>query len=125
MLIPDDLVYAQTHEWVRVQGDGVLAVGITDFGQEQLGPLVYVDMPAVGSAVKRGGECGIVESNKTASDLHAPVDGEIVAVNDALVDTPDAVNGAPYAQWIFKLKPALPFSADGFLDAAAYLKLIA
>jgi glycine cleavage system H protein len=125
MLIPDHLVYAQTHEWVKVEADGVLAVGITDFGQEQLGPLVYVDMPAVGSAVTRAGECGIVESNKTASDLHAPVDGEIVAINEALVDTPDAVNGAPYEQWIFKIRPAAPFSADGFLDAAAYLKLIA
>jgi glycine cleavage system H protein len=73
MLIPDHLVYAETHEWVRVEGDGTLVVGITDFGQEQLGTLVYVDLPAVGKQLKRRGECGIVESNKTASDLHAPV----------------------------------------------------
>jgi glycine cleavage system H protein len=124
MLIPDHLVYAETHEWVRVEDDGTLAIGITDFGQDQLGPLVYVDMPAVGKQLKRGGEAGIVESNKTASDLHAPVEGEVVAVNEALVQTPEAVNEAPYEQWIFKLKPAAPFSKDGFLDAAGYLKLI-
>ncbi|MBB5391006.1 MULTISPECIES: glycine cleavage system protein GcvH [unclassified Herbaspirillum] len=124
MLIPDHLVYAETHEWVKVEEDGTLAVGITDFGQEQLGPLVYVEMPAVGAQVRRTGECGIVESNKTASDLHAPVDGEVVAINQALVETPDAVNGAPYDQWIFKIRPAAPFSNEGFLDAAGYLKLI-
>jgi glycine cleavage system H protein len=124
MLIPDHLVYAETHEWVRVEGDGTLVVGITDFGQEQLGTLVYVDLPAVGKQLKRGGECGIVESNKTASDLHAPVDGEVIAINETLVDTPDAINGAPYDQWIFKLKPAVPFSVEGFLDAAAYIKLV-
>ncbi|MFJ3045669.1 glycine cleavage system protein GcvH [Herbaspirillum chlorophenolicum] len=124
MLIPDHLVYAETHEWVKVEEDGTLAVGITDFGQEQLGPLVYVEMPAVGAQVRRTGECGIVESNKTASDLHAPVDGEVVAINEALVETPDAVNDAPYDQWIFKIRPAAPFSTEGFLDAAGYLKLI-
>ncbi|KAF1048020.1 MAG: Glycine cleavage system H protein [Herbaspirillum frisingense] len=124
MLIPDHLAYAETHEWVKLEDDGSLTVGITDFGQEQLGPLVYVDMPAVGKHLKRGAESGIVESNKAASDLHAPVDGEVIAINEALGDTPDLVNGAPYDQWIFKLKPTAPFSADGFLDAAAYLKLI-
>ncbi|MBO9538333.1 glycine cleavage system protein GcvH [Herbaspirillum sp.] len=124
MQIPDHLVYAETHEWVRVEDDGTLAVGITDFGQEQLGPLVYVEMPAVGVLVRRTGECGIVESNKTASDLHAPVDGEIVAINEALAETPDAINDAPYDQWIFKIRPAVPFSKEGFLDAAGYLKLI-
>lgn len=124
MLIPDHLVYAETHEWVKVEDDGTLTVGITDFGQEQLGTLVYVDMPAVGKQFKRGGECGIVESNKTASDLHAPVDGEVVATNESLAQTPDAINGAPYEQWIFRLKPAVPFSAEGFLDAAGYIKLV-
>lgn len=124
MHIPDHLVYAQTHEWVKVEADGTLTIGITDFGQEQLGPLVYVDMPAVGRVLKREEESGIVESNKTASDLHAPVDGEVVAINEALVDTPDAVNADAYANWIFKLKPAVPFTAEGFLDAAGYLKLI-
>ncbi|EOA05747.1 glycine cleavage system protein H [Herbaspirillum frisingense GSF30] len=124
MLIPDHLVYAQTHEWVRVEEDGSLTIGITDFGQEQLGPLVYVEMPAVGRSLVRGEESGIVESNKTASDLHAPVDGVVLAVNEALVETPDAVNDAPYEQWIFKLQPAGAFSSEGFLDAQGYLKLV-
>lgn len=124
MLIPDHLVYAQTHEWVRVEEDGSLTIGITDFGQEQLGPLVYVEMPAVGRSLVRGEESGIVESNKTASDLHAPVDGVVLAVNEALVETPDAVNDAPYEQWIFKLQPAVAFSSEGFLDDQGYLKLI-
>nr|WP_198983801.1 glycine cleavage system protein GcvH [Herbaspirillum sp. ASV7] len=124
MLIPDHLVYAQTHEWVRVEEDGSLTIGITDFGQEQLGPLVYVEMPAVGRSLVQGEESGIVESNKTASDLHAPVDGVVLAVNDALVETPDAVNDAPYEQWIFKVQPAVAFSPEGFLDAQGYLKLI-
>ncbi|WP_232729627.1 glycine cleavage system protein H [Herbaspirillum huttiense] len=75
MHIPDHLVYAETHEWVKLEDDGTLTIGITDFGQEQLGPLVYVDMPAVGKVLAKGAESGIVESNKTASDLHAPVDG--------------------------------------------------
>ncbi|MBG7618873.1 glycine cleavage system protein GcvH [Herbaspirillum sp. AP02] len=124
MLIPDHLVYAQTHEWVRVEEDGSLTIGITDFGQEQLGPLVYVEMPAVGRSLVRGEESGIVESNKTASDLHAPVDGVVLAVNEALVETPDAVNDVPYEQWIFKLQPAVAFSSEGFLDAQGYLKLV-
>lgn len=124
MLIPDHLVYAETHEWVKVEADGTLTIGITDFGQEQLGTLVYVDMPALGRQLKRTEESGIVESNKTASDLHAPVDGEVIAINEALAETPEAVNDAPYEQWIFKLKPAAPFSAEGFLDAAAYIKLV-
>ncbi|WP_288392955.1 glycine cleavage system protein GcvH [uncultured Herbaspirillum sp.] len=124
MNIPDHLVYAQTHEWVKLEDDGTLTIGITDFGQEQLGPLVYVDMPSVGKALARGAESGIVESNKTASDLHAPVDGEVIAINEVLVERPDAINEAPYEQWIFKLKPAVPFSAEGFLDAAAYIQLV-
>jgi|SRR5450830_746421 len=125
MLIPDNLVYADTHEWIKLEDDGSLTIGITDFGQDQLGPLVYVQTPSVGSVLRRGADAGVVESNKTASDLHAPVDGEVIAVNASLVDTPDAINGAPYAQWIFKLRPAAAFDGAAFLDAAGYLKLIA
>ncbi|WP_034292838.1 glycine cleavage system protein GcvH [Herbaspirillum sp. RV1423] len=124
MLIPDELVYADTHEWIRLENDGTLTVGITDFGQDQLGPLVYVQTPEVGSALARGAEAGVVESNKTASDVHAPVAGEVIAANPLLTDTPDAINGAPYEQWIFKLRPAATFDASGFLDAAGYRKLI-
>jgi len=125
MLIPDNLVYADTHEWIRQEDDGTLTIGITDFGQDQLGPLVYVQTPDIGRVLTRGADAGVVESNKTASDVHAPVDGEVIAINPVLADTPDAINGAPYAQWIFKLRPAAAFDGAAFLDAAAYTKLIA
>jgi len=124
MLIPDTLVYADTHEWIKLEEDGTLTVGITDFGQDQLGPLVYVQTPELGSVLKRGADAGVVESNKTASDVHAPVDGEVIAVNAELANTPEAINGAPYEQWIFKLRPLTPFDEVGFLDAAAYTKMI-
>jgi len=124
MLLPEHLAYAETHEWILQEADGTLTIGITDFGQDQLGPLVYVQTPTLGSTLRQGADAGVVESNKTASDVHAPVDGEVIAVNAALIDTPDAINGAPYAQWIFKLRPAAPFVASDFLDAAAYAKLI-
>jgi len=100
MLIPDNLVYADTHEWIRPEDDGTLTIGITDFGQDQLGPLVYVQTPDIGRVLTRGADAGVVESNKTASDVHAPVDGEVIAVNPQLANTPDAINGAPYEQWI-------------------------
>lgn len=124
MLIPDTLVYADTHEWVKLEEDGTLTVGITDFGQDQLGPLVYVQTPELGSVLKRGAEAGVVESNKTASDVHAPVDGEVIAINTELANTPEAINGAPYEQWIFKLRPLTPFDEAGFLDATTYTKMI-
>ncbi|MFJ9448993.1 MULTISPECIES: glycine cleavage system protein GcvH [unclassified Herbaspirillum] len=124
MLIPDTLTYAETHEWIRQEDDGTLTVGITDFGQDQLGPLVYVQTPAVGSVLQRGADAGVVESNKTASDVHAPVAGEVIAVNDELANTPEAINGAPYEQWIFRLRPVETFDESQFLDAAAYTKMI-
>ena len=125
MLIPDNLVYADTHEWIRQEDDGTLTIGITDFGQDQLGPLVYVQTPDIGRVLTRGADAGVVESNKTASDVHAPVDGEVIAVNPQLANKPDAINGAPYEEWIFKLRPAAAFDATAFLDAVAYTKLIA
>jgi len=124
MLIPDTLTYAETHEWIRQEDDGTLTVGITDFGQDQLGPLVYVQTPAIGSVLRRGADAGVVESNKTASDVHAPVAGEVVAVNETLANTPEAINGAPYEQWIFRLRPTEAFDESQFLDAAAYTRMI-
>jgi glycine cleavage system H protein len=124
MLIPDTLTYAETHEWIRQEDDGTLTVGITDFGQDQLGPLVYVQTPAVGSVLQRGADAGVVESNKTASDVHAPVMGEVIAVNDELANTPEAINGAPYEQWIFRLRPTEVFDESQCLDAAAYANMI-
>src|SRR5450830_300866 len=124
MLLPEHLAYAETHEWILQEADGTLTIGITDFGQDQLGPLVYVQTPALGSTLRQGADAGVVESNKTASDVHAPVDGEVIAVNAELANTPEAINGAPYEQWIFKLRPLTPFDEVGFLYAAAYTKMI-
>lgn len=124
MNIPDTLIYADTHEWIKSEADGTMTVGITDFGQDQLGPLVYVSLPTVGLQVKKEEECGIVESSKTASDLHAPADGVITDVNTALEMSPESLNDAPYDQWIFKIKPDQPVDKSTFLNAEAYKKMV-
>ena len=118
MNLPTHLRYTATHEWAHVGDDGLVWVGITDFGQEALGDLVFVGDVKVGAKLAAGDVSGVVESVKAASDIHAPVDGEVVAFNDALTDAPEKVNGAPYEQWIFKLKSSA--SLDGLLDAAGY-----
>lgn len=119
MSIPNDRKYAATHEWARLDGDVVL-VGITDNAQEQLGDLVFVGDVNVGAALKAGETAGVVESVKAASDIYAPVDGEIVAFNEALNDQPNLINEAPYDTWIFKIKPNNAADLDTLLDAAAY-----
>ncbi|QRX82015.1 glycine cleavage system protein GcvH [Glaciimonas sp. PAMC28666] len=121
---PTDVVYTETHEWIRIEADGSLTVGITDFGQEQLGSLVYVALPQIGAQLTGGADAGVVESNKTASDVHAPVSGTVLSVNEVLNETPEAINAAPYVQWIFKLQPDADFDAAIFLDAAAYCAMI-
>jgi glycine cleavage system H protein len=121
--IPDDLKYTGSHQWVRVERDGALTVGITDHAQEQLGDVVYVQHPETGRKVKRGENCAVVESVKTASDIPAPVSGEIVAVNPALADAPQKLNEEPYAAWLFRIKPADTAELGGLLDAAAYKAL--
>jgi glycine cleavage system H protein len=123
MKTPDNLKYTEAHEWVKQEADGTVTVGITDHAQEQLGDVVFVQTPAPGRAVKRGEECGVIESVKAAADIYAPVSGEIVAANDALADMPEKINQEPYSAWMFKLKPADPAELDGLLDAAAYEKL--
>jgi len=123
--VPDDLKYTASHQWVRVESDGTLTVGITDHAQDQLGDVVYVQHPEAGRKVKRGENCAVVESVKAASDIPAPVSGEIVAVNPALADAPQQLNEAPYAAWLFRIKPADPVELGGLLDAAAYKALAA
>ena len=118
--IPDDLKYTGTHEWARDEGDGIVAVGITDHAQELLGDLVYVELPEVGTDLGAGAECAVVESVKAASDVYSPLDGEVVEVNETLADSPEAINEAPYENWIFKLKMADPAQLDNLMDAAAY-----
>ena len=122
--IPQELKYTSTHEWVRDEGDGIVAVGITDHAQELLGDLVFVEVPETGAGVEAGAECAVVESVKAASDVYSPLSGEVVAVNEALADSPEAINEAPYEQWIFKLKVADPAQLDALLDAAAYAEAV-
>ena len=110
--LPEDLKYAMTHEWARLEDDNVVRVGITDFAQEQLGDLVYIEMPELGRKVKAGEQCAVVESVKTASDLFSPVSGEIVAVNVALADEPEEVNNSPYQAWLFCVKADNPSDLD-------------
>src|SRR5512147_975889 len=116
--VPSDLKYAKSHEWVRVAG-GVATVGITDHAQHELTDVVFVELPAVGRKVKAGEACAVVESVKTASDIYAPVSGEVIEANKAAVDNPALANTDPYgAGWFFKLKLAQPGEADALLSPA-------
>lgn len=124
MSIPADLKYTPSHEWVRVEADGTLTVGITHHAQELLGDMVFVESPATGRALAKGEECAVVESVKAASDVYAPVAGEVVAANGEVESSPESVNQDAYAAWLFKLKPANPADVDALLDAAAYQKLV-
>ncbi len=122
MNIPDDLRYTATHEWVRVETDGTLSVGISDHAQDSLGELVYVEAPEPGRKVAAGDACAVVESVKAAADVYAPVAGEIAARNGALADAPGEVNKHPYAAWLFRIKPAPGTDLGRLMDAAAYRK---
>jgi glycine cleavage system H protein len=120
---PDDLKYTQEHEWVRSPGEseGSVRVGITHFAQDALGDIVYVSLPAVGDAVTAGAACGELESTKSVSDVYAPVDGEIVAVNESLDTTPELVNSDPYGGgWLYDLVPTDPAALDSLMDATTY-----
>ena len=121
---PRNLKYASSHEWASVEGDNVVRVGITDFAQEQLGDLVYIELPELGRKVAAQEQCAVVESVKTASDLYSPVSGEIVAVNPALNDEPEQINDDPYKAWIFCVKANDLSALDQLLDADAYQRLI-
>ncbi len=121
--IPDDLVYTPSHEWLRrdAQTPGEVTSGITDFAQDQLGDVVYVDLPAEGSLVSAGEVCGEIESTKTVSELFAPVSGEVIATNGELEDTPELVNASPYGEgWLIRVRFADDAELEGLLDAAAY-----
>lgn len=118
--IPADLRYAASHEWARLEADGSVTVGISDHAQEALGDVVFVELPDVGKQLAAGQEAGVVESVKAASDIYAPVSGEVIAVNEALADAPELVNEDPYGNWFFKLKPSNPSELAALLDAAGY-----
>ena len=122
MNVPADLKYTSSHEWLRAEADGTVSVGITDHAQEALGELVYVELPEVGRTLAAGDGAAVVESVKAASDVYAPLAGEVTAANTALNDAPGELNKDPYGAWLFRLKPADASALDRLLDAAAYEK---
>ena len=125
MEFPDELRYSAEHEWVRVEG-GNAVVGITDFAQDTLGDIVYVQLPEVGAALTRTATCSEVESTKSVSDIYAPVSGRVVEANEALTTTPELVNSDPYGTgWIFRVELSDPAELDTLMDAAAYRALVA
>ena len=124
MNVPPDLRYTAAHEWARAEADGTVTVGITDHAQAALGDLVYIELPTVGRKVAAEEACAIVESVKAASDVYAPLAGEVVAVNEPLTGTPEDANKDAYAAWFFRLKPADPAALAKLLDAKAYEAVI-
>ena len=120
MNIPANLKYTKSHEWVRVEADGTVTVGITDHAQELLGDLVFVELPDIGKTLAAEQEAAVVESVKAASDIYAPVSGTIIARNDAIADTPEAINDKPYDSWLFKIKPTDAAQIDALMSAADY-----
>lgn len=118
--LPSDLRYASSHEWARLEADGSVSVGISDHAQQALGDVVYVELPEVGQQLQAGQQAGVVESVKAASDIYAPVSGEVIAINEQLADTPELVNNEPYGSWFFRLQPSDPAELDKLLAADAY-----
>lgn len=123
---PEDLKYTPSHEWIRLEDDGSLTVGITDFAQDQLGDLVFVESPQIDSEVAAGDPCAVVESVKAASDIYAPVDGMIVDANPDLGDEPELVNSDPYGRgWLYRIQPSNVEQYDQLLDAEQYAAVAA
>ena len=124
MQIPEDLRYSSDHEWVRLEDGNRARIGITDYAQDALGDVVYVDLPEVGAKVTSGQSISEVESTKSVSDIYAPVDGEVVEVNNDLVDAPDKLNADPYGEgWIFVIELDLGTQLSELMDASAYIEL--
>jgi glycine cleavage system H protein len=120
---PANLRYTESHEWVRLEVDGSVTVGITDHAQNALGDIVFLELPAIGRQLAANEDCAVVESVKAASDIYAPIAGEVIAVNQAAVDAPESVNSDAFAAWLFKLKPVNADDVSALLDAAAYDKI--
>lgn len=116
---PTELKYTQSHEWIRVEADGTLTVGITDHAQQALGDIVFLELPETGRKLEAGDACAVVESVKAASDIYAPVSGEVIEFNQAAADAPESVNADAYAAWLFRIQPD-DADLSGFLDAASY-----
>ena len=123
-MIPEDLMYSEEHEWVRIEDD-VAVVGITDFAQDQLGDIVYVDLPEEGDSVSAGSVIGELESTKSVSDIFCPIDGVIIKRNESLEGAPDVINSDPYGEgWLVKIRLAGDGATEGLLDAPAYAKIV-
>lgn len=120
-MYPDDLKYTAEHEWVRPGNDGVVRIGVSHYAQDELGGIVYVDLPEVGASIAAGESCGALESHKSVSEIYAPLSGEVVAVNEALDATPELINSDPYGEgWLLELRLDDGADVDGLLDAAGY-----
>ena len=124
MNVPGNLKYTDSHEWIRSEPDGTVTIGITDHAQSALGDLVFVELPAVGRKLAAGEACAVVESVKAASDVYAPLAGDVVAINDQLTSSPELVNQDAYAAWLFRLRPSDTNALANLLDAAAYTKTV-
>ena len=120
---PANLKYAKSHEWAKLEADGSITIGISDHAQEALGDIVFLELPDVGRSVKAGEEVAVVESVKAASDIYAPISGELIATNSAAADAPESVNADAYSAWLFKIKPSNPGEYEALLDAVAYAKV--
>ncbi|MBT3255504.1 MAG: glycine cleavage system protein GcvH [Deltaproteobacteria bacterium] len=122
--VPDDLYYTEDHEWVRVKGENV-TIGVSDYAQDQLGDIVFVEMPASGDQFKKGDEFGTVESVKAVAELYMPIGGKVIRVNQALEDAPELLNQSPYAEgWIIEIKPEDASQLEAILNKEAYLKML-
>ncbi|MDR2551190.1 MAG: glycine cleavage system protein GcvH [Desulfobulbus sp.] len=121
--LPDDIRYTDDHEWAKPAGDTVL-VGVSDYAQDQMGDIVFVELPAVGDTFAKGDEFGTLESVKAVSELYMPISGQVVAVNIALADAPELINQQPYASWLVEIKPSDPGEYEQLHDAAGYLQLL-
>lgn len=123
--VPNDRLYTASHEWIKTENDGTLTIGITDFAQALLGDLVFVQLPEIGQITKNGEEAAVVESVKAASDVYAPISGEVIACNEMLSQNPELINTSAYRDgWIFKIKPTDKTELDLLLDSEAYAKQI-
>ena len=123
-LLPEHLKYALSHEWAQIEDDNIVRVGITDFAQEELGDLVFVELPEIGQAVSANESCATVESVKTASDIHSPVSGEIIAINQAIVDDPEKITDSPYESWLFCVRTNDLTEIEKLLSHTAYETMI-
>ncbi len=118
--VPAELKYTKSHEWIRAEADGTLTIGVTDHAQEALGDVVFLELPEAGRNLSAGEACAVIEYVKAASDIYAPVAGEVIANNQDVADAPESVNADAYGAWLIKLKPANPDDVGALMDAAGY-----